>query len=211
MNPEQQSALQGAWAGLREGDLPRAWRLCQTLVKQFPDDAAGLDVASRVALAMGQRRLAEQLADRAVSLAPREFSFLTQRAFSLLALKKTAEADEFIEQLAAFPLDQAADQDTLGNLFSSLGDQSRALQHFKRAVAIDPDSAHFWLNLALSLQATGELEQAETAFDRCIVLIQMKAQPGCTVRGCAHRARSVTTWWHCRRHWQGMREIGAGK
>ncbi len=47
-----------------------------------------MDVASRVALAMGQRRLALDLADRAVQLEGSDFGHLSQRAFCLLANRR---------------------------------------------------------------------------------------------------------------------------
>jgi tetratricopeptide (TPR) repeat protein len=165
-----QKLLRDAWAGLGNGDLPGAWRCCQALLKRFPGSAAGLDVSSRVALAMGQRRLATDLAARAVRLDGANFAYLAQQAFCLIANRDLAAAIELIENLSQRPPETAAEEDTLGNLFSQAGDQQRALACFKRSVALDPDRAHHWMNLALSLQATGDLEEAERAFDRCIAL-----------------------------------------
>ena len=170
INRELQSELRDAWAGLKNGDLPSAWRVCQVLVKQYPHSAAGLDVSSRVALAVGERELAADLAQRAVRMDGQNFSFLAQRASCLLAMRKPAEALELIEVLGEGAQLSAGEQDTLGNLYSQAGDQWRALECFQRAAELEPGQSHFWLNLALSLQATGDLDGAEQAFDRCIAL-----------------------------------------
>ena len=129
-----------------------------------------MDVASRVALAIGQKQVAADLASRAVQLDGEDFRYLAQQAICQLALKRYAEADELISALAARPGLNAAEEDALGNLFSQRGDQQQAAMCFQRATERDPDRAHHWLNLALSRQALGQLEAAELAFDRCIAL-----------------------------------------
>ncbi|MEP0201614.1 MAG: sulfotransferase [Halioglobus sp.] len=159
-----------AWTGLSGGDMSSAWNACKVLINRFPDFDSGLDVSSRVALAMGQRELAADLAQRAINIDGDNFRFLSQKTFCLLAQKKMPEALALIELLAKRPLETGFEHDTLGNLYSQAGDQYQARARFERAVECDPDRAHFWLNLALSLQATGDLQAAEHAFERCIEL-----------------------------------------
>lgn len=140
------------------------------MIKKYPDSAAALDVSSRVALALGQRELAADFARRAVAGDGKSFSFCAQRAACLLAMRKHSEALEIIEVLAHRGVLSAAEEDTIGNLYSQAGNQQRALDSFRRAAELEPERAHFSLNLALSLQAIGDLDQAEKAFDRCIEL-----------------------------------------
>jgi tetratricopeptide (TPR) repeat protein len=161
---------------LQAGELQSAWHCCQLLLKANPRNAAGLDVGSRVALAMGQGRLALDLAERAVALDGENFSFIAQFASSLLLQKQTARALELIEVLAARPRSRPIEHDALGNLYSHVGKQTLALECFQSAVAADPDSPHHWLNLALCLQATGAMDDAEQAFERCIALDPQHAE-----------------------------------
>jgi tetratricopeptide (TPR) repeat protein len=129
-----------------------------------------MDLSSHVALAMGRRELAADLATRAVKLDGDEFRYLAQQAKCYFVLKRYDQADPIIASLAERPAHNAAEQDALGNLYSLRGDQANAAACFKRATDLDPDRAHHWLNLGLSLQSLGELETAEQAFDRCIAL-----------------------------------------
>ncbi len=103
-------------------------------------------------------------------LAPDIFSHLTQKAFCLVALNRVREAREVIEQLSVSGVAKAADFDTLGNLHSLCRDQLRAESCFRKAVELEPGRGHYWANLALALQANGDLGGAEGAFDRAIEL-----------------------------------------
>ncbi|MEP5568328.1 MAG: sulfotransferase [Halioglobus sp.] len=135
------------------------------------------DVASRVALKMGQRRLAKDLADRAVTLEPSNFAYLSNQAVCLLAANHTTEALQLIKQLAALPHSEAAEYDALGNLYSQVNKQAEAIDCFRSAIACEPEIAHHWFNLGLCLQAVGDLADAESAFDRCIALDPAQGEP----------------------------------
>jgi tetratricopeptide (TPR) repeat protein len=158
-----------------------------------------MDVASRVALAIGQRRLAMNLADRAVRLESDNFGYRSQRAFCLLANRETGEALELIESLASRPRRNAAEHDALGNLFSQVGEQSRALECFQQATAAAPDTAHHWLNCALCLQALGRMHDAERAFDRCITMDPTQGEAW------LHRSR-LRTQYEQRNHVQELQD-----
>lgn len=126
---------------------------------------------------MGQRRLATELAGRAATLDAGNFSYQSQQALCLLRNKETEKAVELIDQLSSAPIVRAVDHDALGNLYSQVGDQLAAIACFRRALDIEPANAHHWFNLALCLQAAGEMDQAETAFDRCIELDPVQGEP----------------------------------
>ena len=169
--------MQAAWQGLHSGDLRKAWQHCQALLSAPTVSAPAYDVSSRVALAMGQRKLANELAGRALGIDPENAAFLTQRAFCLLALKQYADAAEIVAGLAARPATKAIEYDNLGNLYSQLGNQSAAIDCFRQAVAIEPEVAHHWFNLGLCLQSRGDLQDAEQAFDKAIELKPGEAEP----------------------------------
>ena len=126
---------------------------------------------------MGQRRLAKDLAGRAVAQAPNNFAYLSNQAVCLLSTNDTIKALQLIEQLAARPHTEAAEHDALGNLYSQVGKQAAAIDCFRSAIACEPDTAHHWFNLGLCLQAVGDLRDAEHAFDRCIALDPAQGEP----------------------------------
>ena len=94
-----------------------------------------------------------------------------------LPLKRTVEALEVLGRLADRPPKSPAQNDALGNLYSRVGRQELARNCFQAAVDAGPEVAHYWLNLALCRQATGEMKEAERAFDRCIELNPDDAEP----------------------------------
>jgi tetratricopeptide (TPR) repeat protein len=167
---QDKAHIRGARRGLASGDLAAAWHHCQSLLQSNPRSGPGLDVASRVALAMGQRRIALDLAQRAVEAAPDRFLYKAQLASALLAQKQNTEAIALIEALEVSKRSDPLEHDAIGNLLSQIGEQARAIECFRAATDLDSANDHHWLNLALCLQATGDMNAAEEAFDRCIAL-----------------------------------------
>lgn len=172
-----------AWQSFQEGDLKGAWRLSRALNQDFPVFAPGWDLASRVALAIGDSAAALKSIDFALGQDPGSFAYLSQKAFCLLAQRQVTEANRLIENLAECVSDLAHEQDTLGNLYSQAKDQVSAQRCFERAVELDPGKAHYFLNLALARQANGDLEGAEKAFDS---VIKLNADDH---EACLHRSR----------------------
>lgn len=74
-----------------------------------------------------------------------------------------------IELLEADP-DLAPGHVGLGQVFSTEGDNVRALEHFHEAIAIDPSFSRAYLLSATSHEQLGEIDAAATDFDRAIDL-----------------------------------------
>lgn len=159
-----------AWQCLQQGDLKEAWRLSRAVTQAAPDFPPGWDLSSRVALASGDRNAALQFIERALQGDHANFSYLSQKAYCLHALQRPEDARLLLDALASDVTESAPACDTLGNLYSLLGDQVQAQRYFESATQQDPDKAHYQLNLALALQANGDLEHAEQVFDRVIAL-----------------------------------------
>jgi tetratricopeptide (TPR) repeat protein len=158
------------WQSYANGDLRSAWRICQSLNRSAPGFSPGWDLASRVALGAGDASAGLRLAEQALALNQSNYPYVAQKASCLLALNRVADARVLIESLASRPPETAAQYDTLGNLYTQSKDQGRAQACFEKAVEREPDKAHYNANLALSLQANGDLDRAEQAFDRSIAL-----------------------------------------
>jgi tetratricopeptide (TPR) repeat protein len=169
--------MRAAWQGLKSGDLRGAWRHCQTLLSAPEVAAEAFDVSSRVALGLGQASLANDLAARAVALDAQNASFIAQQCFCLLALREYDKAVARADVLAAMPRSRGIEHDNLGNVYSQLGEHAAAIGCFREAIVCEPTRSHHWFNLGLSLQASGDLKEAEVAFDRAIELDSSEAEP----------------------------------
>lgn len=164
-NAELKKVYQQALHSFSGGDLKPAWRTSCALNQRAPQFSLGWELSSRVALAMGDKSTASTAIERALALAPQQFSHRVQKAYCLLAQSQLADADDLIAELAAAKPGTAADCDALGNLSSMNKDQVQAQTWFEQAVLLAPREAHYWVNLALARQANGDLDGAELAFD----------------------------------------------
>ena len=93
-----------------------------------------------------------------------------QHARCLALLKRDVEAGAAAERAEALGPRDALTLDTLGNVWSRLGDHARAVEMFERAVAWSPDKADFHYNLAASLRILGRFDEAEQELDAAIRL-----------------------------------------
>jgi tetratricopeptide (TPR) repeat protein len=162
--------LRSAWQKLKSGDYRAAWQRCQELRQAHPEFAPGWDISSRVALAVNRREDALVFIDQALSRDEGSFAFLSQKAYCLLALRRLDEALKLLDKLEVKRVEHAVECDTLGNLRSLSGDQAGALIHFKNAISLEPDNAHYLMNSALVQQSLGDLDGAELAMDKAIAL-----------------------------------------
>lgn len=164
-DPELKIAYQRALRSFGAGDLKSAWQACTALHQRAPQFSLGWELSSRVALAMGDKTAATKGIERALALAPAQFSHRVQLAYCLLARGELSGATELIAELARIKPNTAGDCDALGNLYSMNKDQIKAQAWFEQAVLMAPRESHYWVNLALARQANGDLEGAEQAFD----------------------------------------------
>ncbi len=118
---------------------------------------------------MGQAEQALVLCERALSIDDQTLRFSVQKAYCLLALKQFTQAKSLICSLADQDVKGAVEHDQLGNLFSTIKMPEQALEHFEAALLLEPERAHFSMNVALTRQALGNLSGAELAFDQSIL------------------------------------------
>ena len=95
---------------------------------------------------------------------------MAQKSYCLLALNRKEEALTLTKHIAEVSKNNPLLLDTVGNLFSLNKNQKAALAAFEQASALDPNNAHYAVNLALIQQSLGDFQGAETAFDRAIAL-----------------------------------------
>ncbi len=164
--PGYRSALQA----LRRGDLAAADRACRVLTAEQPAFAPGWLTASNVRLRRGDPAGALLLADRAVSLTPRNPRVLVQRAQCLLALNRPAEAETAASEAERLAGSDAAVHDAVGTMHSIQGRQERALLAYGRALALVPQHPGYLFNRATVRRFLGDLAGAETDYDRVLAI-----------------------------------------
>jgi tetratricopeptide (TPR) repeat protein len=153
---------------LRQGDLAAADRACQILIAEQPAFAPGFLTASNVRLRQGDAAGALALAERARALAPDEARACIQRAQSLLALNRLAEAEAAALEAEHRAGNDAVVFDAAGTVYSMLGQQDRALAAYDRALALSPDHPGYLFNRATVRRFLGDLPGAEADYDRAI-------------------------------------------
>ena len=148
--------------------LAAALQACRLLNHSHPTFADGWRTLSRIALALGNSGLALEAIERSLSLEPRNFSSVIQRAQCLLAAGQRVEAVESLEELSSQNTLDADAWNAAGTVLSAAGEQRRALAAYVRAVAMKPDETRFIFNRATVHRFVGDLESAEHDYDEVI-------------------------------------------
>lgn len=143
---------------------------CDELNKRFPDYLPGWATAIELGLRIGEPGVALQAVDRALLLAPGNHDLLLQKINCAIAAGEdgiaAAVADELVD--VEFRLPQQAS--AMGLLLSRLGQNERALTHYKRAAELQPDTAAHHYNLAAVQRYCGRLEDAAASLELAIEL-----------------------------------------
>jgi tetratricopeptide (TPR) repeat protein len=108
--------------------------------------------------------------ERALTIEPRNPTFLICRAQCLAALGRIAGACEAAAAAEAVVGSEPMLWDAIGTVYSRGNDQRRALAAYNRAIALAPDNPQLLFNRAAVRRYLGELAQAEADYDRVIAL-----------------------------------------
>jgi tetratricopeptide (TPR) repeat protein len=169
-NAAHQKSLQQALGALARSEYQEAHELAMSVLKADHTAAGGYFVMAIIAHRHGNVAKAEEVIRRALTFDADNPDYLLFRAQCLLDLSRNDEVKDIVRQLSKDTLSTAHQNDTLGVLHSKLGQHDLALQRFKSACQMVPDSAEFEFNLASCLQFCGELDEAKSAFEKVIAL-----------------------------------------
>jgi tetratricopeptide (TPR) repeat protein len=86
----------------------------------------------------------------------------------LLQLGRASDAESVLHRVEGFTTGTADAYDALAWFSLVLRDHERANRFYRRATAIEPQTATYWYNLACSERSLGRLTEAEEACDRAI-------------------------------------------
>lgn len=173
---------QAAGAALNRGDMLKVGQLAQQMVRARPQEAQGHFLFGLAAEAIGRVSLAIQALDEAIRLSPRA-EYLAQKARLLLLVRQDAAARQAADAVLELKPADAATLDTVGCVFTRLGDHAAALPLFEAAIAQRPADNHLRFNLASTLGFLGRFAEAEAHYEAIVA-----AEP---THGRAHLALST--------------------
>lgn len=113
---------------------------------------------------------AVEIFDRAIAVDDQDPRLHAHRGKSLLALHRRDAAGAAAARAAELGPRDALTFDTIGVVFTRLGQHSSAINLFEAAVNQDESRPDYHYNLAASRQFAGEFEAAETAYGRVLEL-----------------------------------------
>lgn len=158
-----------ARAALARGDLARAAALADRLAHTPGEAAEGLFVGAMVAAEAGRVSAALPLVTEAARRAPKA-EYEAHRARLLIHARRDAEARTAAARAEALAPDDALTFDTIGCVWTRLGDHAAAARLFAEAVARDGANLAFRYNLAAALGFLGRVEAAAAQFEAIIAV-----------------------------------------
>jgi len=179
MNPGQSNkrdlsaakSLEGrVWELLDRNDIKQAFNDCQQLNRQYPDFASGWHTASQLALKLNNPAMAFSAIEKALTIEPENTEWLLQQGSCLLRLGRMEQVESLLHQLSSHTVKSAYQCSALGMLLSQTGNRDQALQHYENAVALEPDEAKHYYNIACLQRSLGDIDAAENNFDQAIGL-----------------------------------------
>ena len=171
-----------AAAALNAKDMLQVGRLAQAMVKVRPEAAEGHFFFGLAAEAIGRTTLALEALDEAIRRDP-SADYLAQKARLLLVARQDGPARAAADAALARAPSDAPTLDTIGCVFTRLGDHAAALPLFEAAAVKAPGDMHVRFNLASTLGFLGRFGEAAPHYEAILA-----AEPA---HGRAHLALST--------------------
>jgi tetratricopeptide (TPR) repeat protein len=162
--------LNKAYSLLAAGNVGDSAKSAQALVRRHPTNPHVWHLLSSVCLRAKQHPQAIACAERALTLAPNDPTFLLQLGQCFIATGRRREALQVADKVAAVTLHRADWNDALGTLLTYCEEPARALPFFARAVDLAPRDSNFLYNLATAQRMNGDLSAAQMSLNRVIAL-----------------------------------------
>lgn len=152
----------------------RAWPQASTLARQLlplaPRHAGAHYMAGIASMELRQMEPALALLQRACALEPGRAGFVTQLAKALVLSRRGPDAKMVADQAMSLSPSDPALLDTLGVIYTQVGDHASAANVFRQATTLAPQQASFRFNFATSLVAAGDVDAAEVELEACLAL-----------------------------------------
>ncbi len=162
--------LKGAAQSIFEGDLPRAEQALRRFLSAAPNHAEGLRMLGELSARLGRFADAETLLAHALGLAPEASGVRFSLATAQFRQQKAAEALANVEHLLQrYPSDPAY-RNLLAACLALVGEHDRVLDIYSELLAAYARQPGLWLNYGHALRTVGRLDEAVSAYRRCLAL-----------------------------------------
>jgi len=158
--------LQQARLAQAEGDMNAAADLFYRYTDSNPDDSTGLAYFGRFFLEQRDYMRADALSAVAVQKNPADPAALTLRGQVLIMKTQTLEAQAMLEKAVQLDPDDPEAEFQLATIYDNAKSAPRAAECFRAVVELNPHDARAWDYLALNLEPLGDLNGAETAYQK---------------------------------------------
>lgn len=158
-----------ALASLSKGRPDQAVGYCQRLTQLRPQDPDGYFLLGMAEDARNQIAAAIAAVEKAISY-KETAEYLAHYARILSRLKRMDRAAAAAQKAIDLEPKDALTLDTIGCVYSRIGQHAKAIPIFEQAIALKSDNPQFRFNLATSLQFVGELDKAEKEHEHIIQL-----------------------------------------
>ncbi|MFZ0869767.1 MAG: sulfotransferase [Rhodanobacter sp.] len=152
----------------------RAWQRAQQLAEHLlllePGHAGVHYLAGMATLELQQMPAALEYLRKAVVLDPTRVDFMVQFAKALTLANRNRDAKVVADRaMTLSPVDPKI-LDTLGAIYTQVGDYASAVIVFRQAVTLAPHHAAYRYNLATALLSAGALAASEAEIEACLAL-----------------------------------------
>ena len=152
----------------------RAWGQAQELAERLltlvPHHAGVHYIAGMAHMELQQMPPALEYLRKAVTLDPTRADFMVQFAKALTRALRNRDAKVVADRAMALSPRNPLMLDTLGVIYTQVGDYASATTAFRQAAELAPAHAPYRYNLATALLATGELDASEAELEACLTL-----------------------------------------
>jgi tetratricopeptide (TPR) repeat protein len=152
----------------------RAWQQAQLLAERllpFAPGHAGVHyLAGMATLELQQMPAALEYLRKAVVLDPARVDFMVSFAKALSLANRNRDAKVVADRATSLSPTDPALLDTLGAIYTQVGDYAAAVTAYRQVVTLVPQHAAYRYNLASALLSAGELNASVAEIETCLVL-----------------------------------------
>jgi tetratricopeptide (TPR) repeat protein len=169
-NTSADALYDGLIAAFNGRDWPRVASLAARLLPLRPRDAGAHYSAGIANLELQRMPAAIDHLRQAAKLEPARADYLVHLAKALVLARQKREARMVATRAMALKSKDPLILDTLGVVWTQIGDYTSAVQAFRQAAERVPERASYRYNLASALVAAGDLDSAEAEIEACLAI-----------------------------------------
>jgi tetratricopeptide (TPR) repeat protein len=137
-----------------------------------PDDATGYGYYARYLISQREYQRADLFSSLAIEKDPSNPIALAVRG-QILAMKGDPnQGIHLLSQACQLQPEDAESQFQLGAIYDRIKHPGQAVEHFQRAVDMNPSDARAWDYLALNLEPLGQIDRADAAYKKALEVDQ---------------------------------------